>query len=103
MHDSGSNGLLLFSNMTQQANVRYALIEHVEYGDLNELVHGLKEANEDSARFFFEQLLDGIDYIHSSKVVHRDLKLENMLVDKDLTLKICDFGFCSDESIGFLD
>lgn len=42
---------------------------------------------------YFQQLMSGLNYLHSHGVYHRDLKPENILLDKDLTLKITDFGF----------
>ncbi|KNC71346.1 hypothetical protein SARC_16118, partial [Sphaeroforma arctica JP610] len=41
------------------------------------------------------QILSGVEYIHTSKVVHRDLKLENILMMNEETLKISDFGFAA--------
>ncbi|AQL05916.1 Serine/threonine-protein kinase SRK2C [Zea mays] len=47
------------------------------------------------ARFFFQQLISGVSYCHSMQVCHRDLKLENTLLDGSVAprLKICDFGY----------
>ncbi|KAH1137669.1 hypothetical protein AAZX31_10G103400 [Glycine max] len=47
------------------------------------------------ARFFFQQLISGVSYCHAMEVCHRDLKLENTLLDGSLTLhlNICDFGY----------
>eukprot|EP00276_Gloeochaete_wittrockiana_P003571 CAMPEP_0184659198 /NCGR_PEP_ID=MMETSP0308-20130426/28714_1 /TAXON_ID=38269 /ORGANISM="Gloeochaete witrockiana, Strain SAG 46.84" /LENGTH=752 /DNA_ID=CAMNT_0027098847 /DNA_START=254 /DNA_END=2512 /DNA_ORIENTATION=+ len=48
--------------------------------------------DEDLARFYFMQLVDGLAYCHASGVVHRDLRLENLLLDNQGHLKITDFG-----------
>ncbi|XP_057501486.1 serine/threonine-protein kinase SAPK1-like isoform X3 [Actinidia eriantha] len=47
------------------------------------------------ARFFFQQLISGVSYCHSMQICHRDLKLENTLLDgsSEPRLKICDFGY----------
>ncbi len=51
---------------------------------------------EDEARWFFQQLIIGLDYCHQKGVVNRDMKLENTLVDNTHQrplIKITDFGF----------
>ena len=50
---------------------------------------------EEGGRFFFKQMINALDYMHSKKISHRDLKLENILIDRDLNLKIADFGYAS--------
>lgn len=50
---------------------------------------------EDCARFFMDQLVDALSYLHLQGVVHRDLKPENILVDDDLKLVVSDFGFAT--------
>mmetsp|Transcript_15549 Transcript_15549/g.21071 ORF Transcript_15549/g.21071 Transcript_15549/m.21071 type:complete len:243 (-) Transcript_15549:293-1021(-) len=48
---------------------------------------------EDAGRLFLKQMLDGLEYLHDTAgVVHRDLKLENILIDSNLTFKLIDLG-----------
>lgn len=77
-------------------------MEFVQGGLLFDLCQLMGAMGEDAGRFFAHQLLDSIEYMHSKNVVHRDLKLENILLDENLNLKIADFGFASWKSIDCL-
>ena len=57
---------------------------------------------EDAGRFFLHQMLDSVEFMHQRRVVHRDLKLENILIDDNLNLKLADFGFACYKNIDTL-
>ncbi|XP_004511972.1 serine/threonine-protein kinase SRK2I-like [Cicer arietinum] len=71
------------------------VMEYASGGEMFERISKAGRFTEDEARFFFQQLISGVSYCHSMQVCHRDLKLENTLLDGDpaLHLKICDFGY----------
>src|SRR5689334_3159288 len=52
-----------------------------------------RRVEEPEAKKLFRQLCQGISYCHSKNIVHRDIKLENILLDENLNVKIIDFGF----------
>ncbi|KAF9566784.1 Pkinase-domain-containing protein [Agrocybe pediades] len=51
-----------------------------------------KKLTEDQARYVFAQVADAVDYLHRRGIVHRDIKDENLVIDKDLKVKLIDFG-----------
>ncbi|CAM8914086.1 hypothetical protein QQ045_031775 [Rhodiola kirilowii] len=71
------------------------VMEYASGGELFERICNAGRFSEDEARFFFQQLISGVSYCHAMQVCHRDLKLENTLLDGSQAprLKICDFGY----------
>lgn len=68
------------------------VIDFVQGGELFEFV-ALGGLPERICRFIFNQILQGLYYLHSKGIAHLDMKSENLLVDPhDYTIKICDFG-----------
>lgn len=68
----------------------YSVLEFCDNGDLFELVYE-SSLTENEARFYFKQVLNGLRYIHSLPASHRDLSLENVMLN-DNVCKIIDFG-----------
>ncbi|KAH0996137.1 hypothetical protein GBA52_020001 [Prunus armeniaca] len=71
------------------------VMEYAAGGELFERICTAGRFSEDEARYFFQQLISGVSYCHSMQICHRDLKLENTLLDGSSAprLKICDFGY----------
>ena len=71
------------------------VMEYAAGGELFERICNAGRFSEDEARFFFQQLISGVSYCHYKQICHRDLKLENTLLDGSPAprLKICDFGY----------
>ena len=72
----------------------YILIsmEYINGGNLFSFVKKRRKLSEKTAKYLFKQIILGIQHIHSHKIVHRDIKLENILIDLNNNIKICDFG-----------
>ncbi|GIL70723.1 hypothetical protein Vretimale_3824 [Volvox reticuliferus] len=75
------------------------VMEYAPGGDMFEYVVKKNGLREDEARWFFQQLIVGLDYCHRMGVVNRDIKLENTLLDSSPRplVKICDFGYSKHE------
>lgn len=61
-------------------------------GDLLNYVWKRRKLTEDYAKYFFQQLIEALVYCHKKGIVHRDIKLDNILLDHKGQLKLCDFG-----------
>ncbi|XP_066103908.1 serine/threonine-protein kinase MARK2-like [Saccopteryx bilineata] len=70
----------------------YMVMEYVSGGDLFDYLPRDRPSTEAEARRIFRQLLSALQYCHRLNIVHRDLKLENVLVDADKNIRITDFG-----------
>jgi serine/threonine-protein kinase SRK2 len=79
------------------------VMEYVPSGDMFSYVVEHKGLSEDESRWFFQQLILGMDYCHKKGVTNRDIKLENTLLvrqpDKKPLLKMCDFGYSKSEML----
>lgn len=71
----------------------FIVLEFVGGGELFDKIANEGKLPEEKARFYFKQLVDGLEHCHNNGICHRDLKPENLLLDTDGNLKISDFGF----------
>ncbi|CAG9318971.1 unnamed protein product [Blepharisma stoltei] len=74
-------------------NCMYMIIELCPNGELFDVLFQSGRFDERVARFYFHQLIEGLEACHRAGVTHRDLKPENILFDENFNLKITDFGF----------
>eukprot|EP01119_Soliformovum_irregulare_P010550 TRINITY_DN2600_c0_g1_i1.p1 TRINITY_DN2600_c0_g1~~TRINITY_DN2600_c0_g1_i1.p1 ORF type:complete len:277 (+),score=77.72 TRINITY_DN2600_c0_g1_i1:102-932(+) len=70
----------------------YLLMEYVEGQDLLEFIETEGDVSEDDGRIIFQQLVDAVASLHSQGIAHRDLKLDNIMINLKLQTKIIDFG-----------
>ena len=70
----------------------FIVLELITGGELFDKIVREGRFNEETARFYFRQLVRGVKYCHTMGVCHRDLKPENLLLDEHGNLKISDFG-----------
>ena len=102
IHYHGIGPIQFQNGVVQQ--VYYIVMDYLNHGSLLNQINNNIGFGEDLGRLIFAQLLDGLEAIHDSNIVHRDIKLDNiMLSGNDYTLKYIDFGFATEKSNGFLD
>jgi len=73
------------------------VMEYVNGGELFFHLSRERQFTEDRTRFYGAEIISAIDYLHKKGIIYRDLKLENLLLDKDGHIKIADFGLCKED------
>ncbi|KAI8874533.1 Pkinase-domain-containing protein, partial [Backusella circina FSU 941] len=86
------NIIMLYEMITTESTI-HIISEYAPNGDLLDALTDCGRCDEHRVRKWVHQLTDAISYCHTRGIVHRDLKLENILLDMDDNVKICDFGF----------
>lgn len=76
----------------QSATRLYFVMPFIKGGELYKVFKSRKRFTEDVVRFYAAQIALAVGYLHSKGIMHRDLKLENVLVDENGYLKIIDYG-----------
>lgn len=101
-HECGTDGTVKKPSGKVMEDLSYIVLEYAQAGTLFNLCEAQGALGEDIGRFFLHQILDVLSYMHGKKIVHRDLKLENILLDDKMNLKIADFGFSRYQTDGLL-
>ena len=73
----------------------YILLELCHNQSMNEMIKRRKRLTEAEAAFFGIQILDAVKYLHENLVIHRDLKLGNLFLDRDMNIKVGDLGLAT--------
>ncbi|XP_043195433.1 testis-specific serine/threonine-protein kinase 3-like [Amphibalanus amphitrite] len=85
--------IICFLQSIETTNRVYLIMEVADGGDVLKAIRDSKHIEEPDAGRWFGQVLGAVDYCHKRGVVHRDLKCENLLLDRAKNIKITDFGF----------
>ena len=81
-------------NIIQNENFIFLIQEYVPNGELLHFLENPENMNltENHICKIYQQIISGIEYLHDIGIAHRDLKLENILLNRDKNIKIIDFG-----------
>ncbi len=92
MKNLNHNSIVRILETIETSNYILIIMEHINGGDLLSFVKKRTKLNEKTSKIIFKQLIISLKYIHSKGIIHRDIKLDNILIDLNNNIKICDFG-----------
>ena len=78
--------------MCESDDFFFIMMEYCSGGELFNYIVKNQRLSEDETSYFFYQIINALEYIHSKNIAHRDLKPENLLLDENNLIKIIDFG-----------
>ncbi|XP_058406015.1 serine/threonine-protein kinase PLK4 isoform X1 [Diceros bicornis minor] len=88
--------ILELYNYFEDNNYVYLVLEMCHNGEMNRyLKNRMKPFSENEARHFMHQIITGMLYLHSHGILHRDLTLSNLLLTRNMNIKIADFGLAT--------
>lgn len=88
-----NKNVVKFKEAFKRDNKLNIVFEYVEKTVLEDIENNINGVPLHLIRSYLYQLLKSLRYLHKNGIIHRDVKPENLLVDKDGVLKLCDFGF----------
>jgi protein-serine/threonine kinase len=87
--------IVLLHEMAENDRYIGIVLEYASGGELFDYILNQRYLKDPAARRLFAQLVSGVGYLHKKGIVHRDLKLENLLLDRNRNIIITDFGFAN--------
>jgi serine/threonine protein kinase len=76
-------------------NELWLIMEYLDFGSLTDIVTKFEGLYEENIATLSKEILSGIGYLHKNKIIHRDIKSDNVLIGLDGTIKLGDFGYCA--------
>jgi polo-like kinase 1 len=73
----------------------YILLELCHNHSMNEMIKRRKRLTENEAAYFMQDLVEAVEYMHENFIIHRDLKLGNLFLDKEMHIKVGDLGLAT--------
>ncbi|KAG8431139.1 hypothetical protein GDO86_019352 [Hymenochirus boettgeri] len=82
-----------------ETEAEFVVVTEYAEGDLFQILEDDGNLSEEQVRAISSQLVSALYYLHSHRILHRDMKPQNILLSKDGTVKLCDFGFARELSL----
>lgn len=103
MNETKALGALEHPNIIKliASDKKNLVLEYLSNGELFDTI-AIKRMTERVAKFYFRELMSALKHVHENNWVHRDIKLENILLSDDLHLQLADFGFATKTQEGKL-
>uniref|UniRef100_A0A8C9JY41 Serine/threonine-protein kinase PLK4 n=1 Tax=Panthera tigris altaica TaxID=74533 RepID=A0A8C9JY41_PANTA len=96
VHTGLEVAIKMLYNYFEDNNYVYLVLEMCHNGEMNRyLKNRMKPFSENEARHFMHQIITGMLYLHSHGILHRDLTLSNLLLTRNMNIKIADFGLAT--------
>ncbi|KAM7318866.1 hypothetical protein ACRRTK_021978 [Alexandromys fortis] len=86
------SNIIQFFHVIETESKTYIIMEYVAGKDLRMFLREVRCLKEQEARPIFQQVVLAVHFLHQRRIAHRDIKLKNILIDRDGNVKLCDFG-----------
>ena len=84
----------IIRNNRETKKRKYCILEYAPNGNIFDYIYCKRRGlGEQYTKIIFKKIIEAVKFCHEHNICHRDIKLENILLDKDFNPKICDFGF----------